>query len=256
MASPAPAPDDWDDHWDRYEASARENPAQAYRRRVVFRLLEAEGPPRRLLDIGSGQGDLLAEAARRWPGAELAGVELSESGARISRVKVPAATIIQRDLLRPAEPDPSLRGWASHATCSEVLEHVEDPAALLRAASSFMAPECRLVITVPGGPMSEFDRHIGHRTHYTAETARGVIEQAGLRAEREMSAVFPCFKAYQRMVIMRRARLIDDVDGSEDPELPLSARIAMRGFDAAFRLNLDDTRWGTQVVAVARAPGR
>lgn len=254
MASTAPAPDDWDDHWDRYEASARENPAQAYRRRVVFRLLEAEGPPRHLLDIGSGQGDLLHEAARRWPGAALAGVELSESGVRISRAKVPAATFVQRDLLEPTEPDPALRGWASHATCSEVLEHVEHPAALLRAAASFMAPGCRLVITVPGGPMSEFDRHIGHRTHYTPDTVREVIEQAGLGVERVMSAGFPFFNAYRRMVIMRGARLIDDVDGSEDAELPRSARIAMRGFDAAFRFNRDDTRWGTQMLAVARVP--
>jgi SAM-dependent methyltransferase len=246
--------DDWEDHWDRYEASARENPAQAYRRRVVFGLLDRDGPPARLLDIGSGQGDLLLEAHRRWPTSELAGIELSRSGIEAAAVKVPVATFVQRDLLVPAAPDPALAGWATHAVCTEVLEHVEDPAELLRQASHHLSRGCRLVITVPGGPMSRFDQHIGHRTHYTPGGLRDVVLASGLVPERVMGAGFPFFNLYRRLVILRGAKLIDDVDASDVADLPASARLMMRGFDAAFRLNLDDTRWGTQIVAVAVVP--
>ncbi len=250
----AAAHDDWDEHWDRYEASARENPAQAYRRRLVFRLLEADGPPGRLLDVGSGQGDLLAEARRRWPSAELAGVELSASGVRAATAKVPGALVVQQDLLADLPPDPALAGWATHATCSEVLEHVEDPVRLLRAASALMAPGATLVITVPGGQMSEFDRHIGHRTHYDPDSLRVVLEGADLRVERILRAGFPFFNAYRRLVIARGAKLIDDVDGSDAGDLPLAARVAMAGFDVAFRANRDDARWGTQMAAVCTVP--
>jgi len=246
------APDDWDDHWDRYDASARENPAQAYRRRLVFDLLERAGRPQRLLDVGSGQGDLLAQARARWPQAELAGVELSRSGIAAAAGKVPDAVFVQRDLLVPGPPDAKLAGWATHAVCMEVIEHVERPSELLATASELMAPGSQLVITVPGGPMSAFDRHIGHRTHYTSETLRAVIVEAGLRVEQVMSAGFPFFNLYRRLVIMRGERLIEDVDSSSGAELPRSAKAIMRGFDVAFRTNRADSRWGTQMVAVAR----
>lgn len=251
-----PVTDDWDDHWDRYEESASANPAQSYRRRRIFSLIEADSPPERLLDIGSGQGDLLAEAARRWPDARLAGLELSESGVRIARRKIPGATVVQRDLLQSAPPDPALARWATQAVCSEVLEHVEDPMALLRSAGEFMAPGCRLVVTVPGGPMSAFDRHIGHRIHYTDETLRDVLEAAGLRVDRIYRAGFPFFNLYRRMVMIRGERLIADADETDGERLPLAARVAMGVFDVAFRLNVVDSRWGVQLVAVGRVPTR
>jgi trans-aconitate methyltransferase len=149
--APGAAVDDWDDHWARYESSARENPAQAYRRRLVFDLLDRGVAPERILDVGSGQGDLLLEARRRWPRAELAGVELSQAGVVAARRKVPAATFEQRDLLAPGAPGPALAGWATHAVCSEVLEHVEEPEVLLAAAAAYVAPGGTIVLTVPGG---------------------------------------------------------------------------------------------------------
>jgi cyclopropane fatty-acyl-phospholipid synthase-like methyltransferase len=56
--------DDWDRHWDAYSKAAERNPAQRYRRMLVLNLLGAAGAPERLIDIGSGQGDLLRAAAR------------------------------------------------------------------------------------------------------------------------------------------------------------------------------------------------
>ena len=35
--------DDWDRHWDEYSQAAQQNPAQEYRRRVVFSLLGRRG---------------------------------------------------------------------------------------------------------------------------------------------------------------------------------------------------------------------
>lgn len=62
--------DPWERHWERFAASARANPAQAFRRRLIHRLLgaEAAGPGAAILDIGCGSGDLLAELAEHYPG--------------------------------------------------------------------------------------------------------------------------------------------------------------------------------------------
>jgi SAM-dependent methyltransferase len=95
--------DNWDRHWLDYAESTELNPAQRYRRRLIFDLLALEGRQARLLDIGSGQGDFAVDVLRRYPWAELLGLELSEKGVEIARRKAPAARFLQRDLLDPAE---------------------------------------------------------------------------------------------------------------------------------------------------------
>jgi SAM-dependent methyltransferase len=166
------SPDDWEQHWAGYADSAEVNPAQAYRRRLVMALLGVHGPRPRVLDIGSGQGDLAALIRARFPRADVVGVELSESGCEVSRRKVPDARFFRWDLLDGKAPPEELRGWATHAVCSEVLEHLDDPGLLLANARAFLSPECRLLVTVPGGPMSAFDRYIGHRRHYSRRDLR------------------------------------------------------------------------------------
>jgi SAM-dependent methyltransferase len=243
--------DDWDRHWDDYAAAAERNPAQRYRRRVALGLLEAQGPPRRLLDVGSGLGDLLATAARRWPSAQLLGLEPSAVGVRRAQAKVPGARFV---VTADAEVPPELERWATHAVCSEVLEHVDDDVAVLAAARRVMAPGCRLIVTVPGGRMSAFDRHIGHRRHYTSGSLAATLRAAGYEVETTTGAGFPFFNLYRRLVIARGAALVDDVrTGAGEPTGP--ARLAMTGFGPLFRLNLRSSPWGAQIVGVARVAG-
>ncbi len=59
------------------------------------------------------------------------------------------------------------RAWADFAVCSEVLEHLDDPVLFLKNSAALMSPGCKLIVTVPGGPMSAFDKHIGHRRHFS-----------------------------------------------------------------------------------------
>jgi len=44
-----------------------------------------------------------------------------------------------------------------------------------------MAPGCRVIITVPGGPMTLFDKHIGHRKHYSSQELRLLLRAAVLK---------------------------------------------------------------------------
>ena len=137
--------------------------------------------------------------------------------------------------------------------CSEVLEHVDHPDLLLRNASEYLAEGCRLVITVPGGPMSAFDRHIGHRRHYTPESLRDLLEASGYEVETVFRAGFPFFNLYRLAVIAEGGKLIDDL-GDESVDRPVSKMQSWvaKAFDAAFHLNLTRSPFGWQIVAVTR----
>ena len=208
--------------------------------------------PARVLDIGSGTGDMAAEIRDAFPATELLGLDVSAAAVEHAARKVPAATFLQRDLVTGSKPEPAYRDWATHAVCSEVLEHVEDPEALLANTRTYLAPGCRLIVTVPGGPMSAFDRHIGHRRHFTAKSMRALLERAGFIVERSVHAGFPFFNLYRLIVLMRGERLIDD--GARGAGWP--ARLVMTIFGVLFRLNLTRSPWGWQVLAAARVPGR
>ena len=216
-----------------------------------------EGGRARVLDIGSGQGDFAEELLRRYPRAEFLGIEASDAGIEIAQQKAPSAKFLRRDLAQAGEPDAGEREWATHAVCSEVLEHVDQPRELLANASQFMAPGCRLVVTVPGGPISIFDRHIGHRRHFGRTALRRLVEEAGFEVEAAYGAGFPFFNLYRLVVVAQGKRLINESDvGGANSESRL-ARAAMSVFHGLFRLNLLRGRRGWQTVAVAhrRDPG-
>jgi SAM-dependent methyltransferase len=169
----------------------------------------------------------------------------------VAQQKVPSATFLQHDLLEGGKPEERFRGWATHAVCSEVLEHVDDPVRLLSNVSPYLAPGCRLVVTVPGSPMSAFDRHIGHRRHYRPPELRRMLETAGFVVERATGAGFPFFNLYRLAVILRGRRLIED---AERGAAGGAVRLGMRVFESLFRLNLASSPWGWQTIALARIP--
>ena len=241
--------DDWETHWTEYADTAEDNPAQAYRRALIARALAGMAPLRTVVDIGSGQGDLLADLHQQQPDLELLGLELSGSGIDVARAKVPTARFEQVDLLAGA-PDTDLDGWADAGICSEVLEHVDEPEILLRNGATTIAPGGRVLITVPGGPRTAFDRHIGHRRHYDTRSLRDVIRRAGLEPELVAGHGLPFFNLYKLVVLARGERLIADVAASEPPSRLATA--VMAGFRAVLRPGLCSSRHGWQLLAVAR----
>jgi SAM-dependent methyltransferase len=251
----SPAPDDWNRHWENFSHSAEENPAQNYRRELIFSLLgvHGSGEGMRVLDIGSGQGDMAAAVRIRYPSAQILGLELAESGVEISRRKVSSAQFVQRDLLQNLTPPQEQRGWATHAICSEVIEHLDDPGLLLRNARQYMRDDCCLVLTAPGGPMSAFDKHIGHRKHWQPQDIEALLREAGYAPEKVSGAGFPFFNLYRCVVILRGKKLIDDVGSGQTGTTSLPARLAMAGFHWLIRPNLNSSRRGWQMIGRARA---
>ncbi len=246
--------DDWDSHWDQYAESAAENPAQRMRHQIIARLLREDvgKAMMRIFDLGSGQGDLVQMLEPVLPEARFVGAELSESGVAISQRKVPAATFLVADIFQPPPALEEFSGWATHAVCSEVLEHVDEPVAFLKCARRYLAPDARLIVTVPGGPMSAFDRHIGHRQHFDRAKIRSILEEAGYSVEQTYLAGFPFFNLYRLAVIARGRSLARDVGAKATGVSTGAAGFAMKLFRILFHANLLDSPFGWQVVATAR----
>ncbi len=253
-----PHVDDWDAHWEQFADSASRNPAQIYRHETLLHLLEnaGAGPAMRLLDVGSGQGDFMVKAARAWPEAKLCGFEMSTTGVDLTRKKLPGAQALVVDLFQPTADAAPFRDWATHAVCSEVLEHVDDPAAFLRAASAYLTDGAKLVVSVPGGPMSAYDKVIGHRQHFTRASIARYLEAGGFAPERVYLAGFPFFNLYRLTVIARGKKLADEVGADGHGTMSRLAEITMGVFRFLFRFNILDTLFGWQVIAVARKASR
>jgi SAM-dependent methyltransferase len=103
--------------------------------------------PESVLDVGCNVGAWLADLARRYPGARLAGADMNEAAISVARAAVPAADIRRAG----AEDLPFPDGSFQYVTCIEVLEHL--PAGLRGRAFAEMRrvlrPGGRLVLTVP-----------------------------------------------------------------------------------------------------------
>ena len=251
---PRASHDDWNAHWEHYAQSAAENPAQGMRHDIIARLLceEAGKEAIKLFDLGSGQGDLVQKLEPLLPSAKFVGAELSESGVAISRRKVPGATFLVADIFQPPPALTEFASWATHAVCSEVLEHVDDPVAFLKRARDYLKPGALLVVTVPGGPMSAFDRHIGHRQHFDRRKISAMLEQAGYSGTRTYLAGFPFFNLYRLLVKARGRRLAQDVETKSTGASAGLASFVMKVFRVLFHANLLDSPFGWQVVATAR----
>lgn len=243
----------WDEHWKSYAAINALNPAQVYRQKLVFECLGLAGAraPVRLFDLGSGTGEMATEVLHARGDADVVGLDISSSGVALAREKAPRARFFQQDFAKPINLPDELRGWATHAVCSEVLEHLDDPTALLANIRPYLAPGCKLVITVPAGPRSAYDKHIGHRAHFTPERLERTIADSGLEVADLRGAGFPFFNLYRLAVVLRGKKLIEDGAELGQANLPLTARATIRMFSWLFKLNTSASRLGWQLVAVA-----
>jgi len=242
--------DDWDQHWTQFAKTSEVGPTPRYRRRLISSLFDfvPPGDSVRFLEIGSGTGEFAEDFCTLYPKASYLGLEKSRVGVDISAERVRQARFLQRDLLAPQSQDFQPYN-ATHALCSEVLEHVADPSLLLRNASAYCQTGCRLIVTVPGGPMNALYKRIGHVRHYSPEDLRQLLKNSGFEVEVAAGAGFPFYDLFRIMLSARGPQLVSDVSGPPSATIRVLSRI----FDLLFRLNSRNRGW--QTLAVARYLG-
>jgi SAM-dependent methyltransferase len=134
-------------------------------------------PPRRILELGCGTGNVL-QALGRF--GEAVGVERDPDLRAVGR----AAGL---DIRPGALPDdiPVADGWADAVLLLDVVEHLDDDLAGVRAAGRAARSGGVVVVSVPAYAWlwSGHDVALGHRRRYTARQLRALLTAAGLRVE-------------------------------------------------------------------------
>lgn len=159
-----------------------------YQKRLADRLQRAigEGPGKRVLDIGCGQGVFLEMMRDR--GFEVCGVELGEQSSRIARKKR-GLSVITGDL---SSLDAEKESFDA-VLMSHLIEHVDDPVALLERVRDLLRPGGVALLSLPNYRCIE-RRIFGanwypwclpvHLHHFDMHSIRRAAERAGLTVEK------------------------------------------------------------------------
>ncbi len=247
--------------WRRYAHLDAVSPAGFHRRRLVVRAARAASrAPGSILDVGCGQGVLLAELATAFPGARIAGSDVSETSLRQARERHPGAELFEIDLLAESfeEEHRTRLGTFDVVVCSEVVEHLTDDRRAVARLASLLGRGGALVLTVPGGTMSAFDVAIGHVRHYRPRDVRALLRSADLRVHDVLAWGFPFHSLYRSAVRVASKVALPSESSRKDAgstgEGLLGRAYGVFGgaLKPLFYLNLD--RWGEQIVAVASKP--
>ncbi|WP_233604449.1 bifunctional 2-polyprenyl-6-hydroxyphenol methylase/3-demethylubiquinol 3-O-methyltransferase UbiG [Micromonospora sp. HM5-17] len=130
------------------------------------------------LEIGSGLGD----AAALWAAG---GRTVTASEADPGRLAQLTERFAGHPRVRVRELTVPIRETANYSAvvALNVLEHIEDDVAALRAFGRLVRPGGRIVLVVPAfeQAMSRFDREIGHFRRYRVKSMDAALRAAGLR---------------------------------------------------------------------------
>lgn len=132
----------------------------------------------RLAEIGCGTGSLLSMSAEF---GDVVGIEACPDLLEVARRS--GFTVLRGSL-----PDdlPIEAGSLDGVLLFDVLEHISDDRAALRAVAGLLKPGGTLVLTVPAYRWlwSAHDDALGHHRRYTARSLRRLAKGAGLRPSR------------------------------------------------------------------------
>lgn len=157
------------------------------------------GRDRRLLDVGTAQGDLTRLLSQR--GFTVTGIERDAQFADHSRQT--CAELLELDLDRAM---PEFREPFDVIVYGDVLEHLKDPLRVFTGLNKYLAPEGELVVSVPNiahiairlmflfGYFEYMDRGILDRTHLRFFTLRSFgrfLDQGGMRVEELVATPVP-----------------------------------------------------------------
>ena len=203
------------------------------------------------LEIGCGTGYVINRVRQIHPDWRLVGTELFEEGLAKARIRMPSGVeLSQLDATKmPYDAECDVVG------AFDVIEHIDDAAAVLTGMYAAVKPGGGLLVTVPQHKWlwSEADVAAHHVKRYTRRELRQEITAAGFRVERVASFVSLLLPG------MMASRLLKKDTGNVEEELDMAAPVnavcyaAMRIEAALVKAGVNFPAGGS-LLAVARKP--
>ncbi len=228
---------DYDEAWQAKDDMKRYGPVSRHVRRLIkmsLRPLDFTS----ILDVGCGQGSLLAELLTQYPDMKPHGVDLSPVALEFARARVPSGKYEILDIAND-----SLDEVFDLVVCSEVLEHIPDDASAMRNLRRMTGKH--LVVTTVQGRMRGFETgKVGHIRNYACGELVRRLEQASFEVVRKIEWGFPFYSPLYRNIL--------DVTGARGTtgEFGPGRKAIAASLYLLFMLN--STRHGDEIVVVAR----
>jgi SAM-dependent methyltransferase len=200
----------------RVDYALKEGPHSSHS--LLMSRLPEPGRGLRVLDLGCGPGYLASMVAAR--GYRVTGVERpGGAGANFPET----VRLVQADLEFGL---PELDGYFDIVLCADILEHLRDPARLLRQARAVMAPGAKLVASLPNsgnfyfrlkvllGEFPQDDKGLFDRTHvrfYMWDGWVELLDKAGFAIESVQPTCVPVGLAIPRWAATAPVRAAEKV---------------------------------------------
>ena len=158
--------------------------------------------PRRILEVGCGDGGTLSAIQKLWPDAETVGVEPSVGPAEAARAKGHRIVegMAESSLSTEAE------GRFDVIFSVQVIEHAADPVAFLAAQTACLAPGGVVVTICPNGAIPHAELiHPDHLFSFTPRHLTAVAAKAGLIRRDGYEFVFDEACEFNQLLVGSRA---------------------------------------------------
>ena len=174
-------------------------PLSYTRQRLMLRELGAlDHPDTRLLDVGCGDGTFLYRLKQRFPALEVAGIDFSVAAKEGAPESLRAA--LQVGDVEKLTEHYETSSFDAVVSC-EVLEHVEDPSAVLSGITQVLKPGGVAVFTVPLGMQhwSELDDAGQHLRRFEPGEFEELVSDAGMVVNHSYGWGGPVARPYYAM---------------------------------------------------------
>lgn len=251
ITSPPQGVHESEEFWDRFTASASIHPGNLYRYTLISNLIEQiSGTKQSILDIGCGNGALLAHFKNRFIGSNYIGIDGSAAIIERNRRTQSFAQFQQGDLQDPKRfADFPL---VDVVTCSEVVEHMPDYAPAFRIAHTCLRPGGYFILTTQGGKRRRHDIELlGHLRHYNIDELAKEVSEAGFDIIKKQQAGFPALTIQKIAASMFIGQVSKELASHAEPSLFFKFACKLIGFGLA----VSSTRYGPQLVILAKKKG-
>ncbi len=176
--------------------------------------------PASALEVGCGRGNLTARVAQHCK--RFVAFDISPEASRIARAK--SSDIAGVDVVLAGIDSLPFRERFDVVILAEVLEHLNDDAGALERATSLLADDGHVIVTVPAhqSMWTEQDDAAGHKRRYARDEIRSLLERGGLHVLELVCWGFPI----TRQLVLRGGSAAAGYRREGRAKLPQAIRLA------------------------------